>query len=91
MIVDFCMFLMQVTYKFRCMVRVMATWPSDVLDFCEPTDGSAAQPIDHPDQGDFVFVVRLTLEDPTARLHAFLYGEDAVSLVYWRGVQKFCL
>ncbi|KAG0504801.1 hypothetical protein M758_N017100 [Ceratodon purpureus] len=68
----------EVTYKFRCMVRVMATWPSDVLDFCEPTDGSAAQPIDHPDQGDFVFVVRLTLEDPTARLHAFLYGEDAV-------------
>ncbi|KAG0617879.1 hypothetical protein M758_4G022600 [Ceratodon purpureus] len=68
----------QVTYKFRCMVRVMATWPSDVLDFCVPHDGSAAQPKDHLEQGDFVYVVRLTLEDPTARLHAFLYGQDAV-------------
>ncbi|CAM6050562.1 unnamed protein product [Sphagnum compactum] len=57
----------QVTHKFRCMVRVMATWPSDVLDFC----GLGAV-------GTFVYAVCLTLEDPTARLRALLYGEDAV-------------
>ncbi|KAG0504448.1 hypothetical protein KC19_8G001300 [Ceratodon purpureus] len=68
----------EATYKFRCMVRVMATRPSDVLDFCVPKDDGAAQPRVHPEQGEFVFAVRLTLEDPTARLHAFLYGEDAV-------------
>lgn len=68
----------QVTYKFRCMVRVMAIWPSDVLDFCVPLDESAAQVENGGEQGDFVYAVRLTLEDPTARLHVFLYGEDAV-------------
>jgi hypothetical protein len=51
------------------MVRVMATWPSDVLGFCVL------------EQEDFVYAVRLTLEDPTARLHCFLYGEDAVRLL----------
>ena len=70
------------------MVRVMATRPSDVLDFCVPKDDGAAQPRVHPEQGEFVFAVRLTLEDPTARLHAFLYGEDAVSLVRWVKVQQ---
>jgi hypothetical protein len=60
----------QVTHKFRCMVRVMATWPSDVLDFC----GLGAV-------GTFVYAVCLTLEDPTARLRALLYGEDAVYLI----------
>lgn len=51
------------------MVRVMATWPLDVLDFCQPK------------HDDFVYVVRLTLEDSTARLHAYLYGQDAVRLM----------
>lgn len=68
-IIWLCLSVIQVTYKFRCMVRVMATWPSDVLDFCVL------------EQGDFVYAVRLTLEDPTARLHCFLYGEDAVRLL----------
>ena len=67
-------------YKFRCMVRVMATSPSDVLDFCVPVTESAEQPPYHLEQGVFVYAVRLTLEDPTARLHAFLYGQDAVRL-----------
>lgn len=62
------------------MVRVMATWPSHVLDFCVPRDGSALQLKDQLEQ-DFVYAVRLTLEDPTARLHAFLYGQDAVRLL----------
>jgi len=48
----------------------MATWPSDVLDFC----GLGAV-------GTFVYAVCLTLEDPTARLRALLYGEDAVYLI----------
>jgi len=59
----------------------MATWPSDVLDFCVPRDASALQPKDELEQQDFVYAVRLTLEDPTARLHVFLYGEDAVRLL----------
>lgn len=63
------------------MVRVMAIWPSDVLDFCVPLDESAAQVENGGEQGDFVYAVRLTLEDPTARLHVFLYGEDAVRLL----------
>ncbi|XP_024403183.1 protection of telomeres protein 1a isoform X2 [Physcomitrium patens] len=68
----------QVTNKFRCMVRVMATWPTDVLDFCVPLPESTAGGKDQPEQGAFVYAVRFTLEDPTGRLHVFLYGQDAV-------------
>lgn len=62
----------------------MATWPSDVFDFCVPLNESATQSKDHLEQGDFVYAVRLTLEDPTARLHVFLYGQDAVRLLAQR-------
>ena len=53
----------------------MATWPLDVLDFCVPLDESAAQ----LEPREFVYAVRLTLENQTVRLHVFLYGQDAVS------------
>lgn len=60
------------------MVRVMATCPSEVLDFCVPLDqGKSASKAQHG-EGAYVYAVRLTLEDPTARIHALLYGEDAV-------------
>lgn len=47
--------------KFRCVVRVVAVYPWMVKDFCSPSG---------------VYRIRLTLEDPTARIHAFLYAED---------------
>lgn len=60
------------------MVQVVAACPSEVLDFCVPLDqGESASKAQHG-EGAFVYAVRLTLEDPTARIHAFLYGEDAV-------------
>ncbi|KAJ4972623.1 hypothetical protein NE237_005797 [Protea cynaroides] len=49
------------TAKFKCVVRVLATYPWRVQDFRSP-------------QG--VYRIRLTLEDPTARIHAFLCAED---------------
>lgn len=71
----------QVTFKFRCLVRVVSIRPSEVVDFCTPvlnkeedgttTTGTAASP-------QFVYAVKLTLEDPTARLGAWLYAEDGV-------------
>ncbi|KAL8160688.1 hypothetical protein V2J09_002225 [Rumex salicifolius] len=48
--------------KFRSVVRVMAMLPSNPIDFLTP-------------RGDYS--VRLTLEDPTTRIHAYLYQEDA--------------
>lgn len=60
------------------MVQVVAACPSEVLDFCVPFDqGESASKAQHG-EGAFVYAVRLTLEDPTARIHALLYGEDAV-------------
>lgn len=56
---------LQVTFKFNCVVRVVAAFPWRVEDFCNP-------------QG--IYRVRLTLEDPTARIYAFLYAEDGVSI-----------
>lgn len=53
----------EVTLKFNCVVRVVASFPWRVEDFCNP-------------QG--IYRVRLTLEDPTARIYAFLYAEDGV-------------
>ncbi|KAL2554820.1 Protection of telomeres protein 1a [Forsythia ovata] len=53
----------EVTFKFNCVVRVVAAFPWRVEDFCNP-------------QG--IYRVRLTLEDPTARIYAFLYAEDGV-------------
>lgn len=65
--VDFHLYTVQVIYKFQCMVRVMATWPSDVVNFCLQ------------EGGDFVYAVQLMLEDPTARLCAHVHGPNAVS------------
>nr|GMC78465.1 protection of telomeres protein 1B-like isoform X1 [Ipomoea batatas] len=52
----------EVTYKYRCVVRVVATVPCRVSDFRSPSK---------------VYKIRLTLEDPTARIRAFLYKDDA--------------
>ncbi|XP_042511828.1 protection of telomeres protein 1b-like [Macadamia integrifolia] len=51
----------EVTSKFKCVVRVLATYPWRVEDFRSPSG---------------VYRIRLTLEDPTARIHAFVYAED---------------
>ncbi|CAO2833317.1 unnamed protein product [Amaranthus hypochondriacus] len=51
----------QVTAKFKCIVRVVAALPWAIEDFRSP---------------DGTYRIRLTLEDPTARIHAFLYADD---------------
>lgn len=53
--------------KFHCVVRVVASFPWLVEDYRSPTG---------------VYRIRLTLEDPTARLHAYLYAEDAVPIFF---------
>ncbi|KAL9228191.1 hypothetical protein vseg_003798 [Gypsophila vaccaria] len=52
----------QVTAKFKCIVRVVSALPSKVEYLRSPAG---------------VYRVRVTLEDPTARIHAYLYAEDA--------------
>ncbi|XP_071903411.1 protection of telomeres protein 1b-like [Coffea arabica] len=54
----------EVTSKFRCVVRVVAVFPWRVEDFYSPVGA---------------YRIRLTLEDATARIHAFLYADDAVN------------
>ncbi|KAJ4951684.1 hypothetical protein NE237_028516 [Protea cynaroides] len=49
------------TAQFNCVVRVLATYPWRVEDFRNLKG---------------VYEIRLTLEDPTARIHAYLYAED---------------
>ncbi|XP_050256593.1 protection of telomeres protein 1b-like isoform X2 [Quercus robur] len=51
----------KVTAKFKCVARVVAAFPWQAEDFLSPLG---------------TYRIRLTLEDPTARIHAFLYGED---------------
>lgn len=51
----------QVTAKFKCIVRVVAALPWTIEDFRSP---------------DGTYRIRLTLEDPTGRIHAYLYAED---------------
>ncbi|KAF7135650.1 hypothetical protein RHSIM_Rhsim08G0126500 [Rhododendron simsii] len=51
----------EVTAKFRCVVRVIGVFPWKAEDFRSPTG---------------TYRIRLTLEDPTARIHAFVYAED---------------
>ncbi|GKB58108.1 nucleic acid-binding, OB-fold-like protein, partial [Tanacetum coccineum] len=53
----------EATGKFRCVVRVVATLPDRPEDFRSSSCGT--------------YRIRLTLEDPTARIHAYLYAEDA--------------
>uniref|UniRef100_A0A7N0V424 Telomeric single stranded DNA binding POT1/Cdc13 domain-containing protein n=2 Tax=Kalanchoe fedtschenkoi TaxID=63787 RepID=A0A7N0V424_KALFE len=50
-----------VTAKFKCVVRVVALLPWCVADFRN---------------ADGIYRLRLTLEDATARIHAFVYAED---------------
>ncbi|XP_023001782.1 protection of telomeres protein 1b-like isoform X1 [Cucurbita maxima] len=51
----------KVTAKFKCVIRVIAIYPFQAKDFRSP---------------EGTYRVRLSLEDPTARIHAFLYAED---------------
>ncbi|KAL8517661.1 hypothetical protein ACS0TY_015774 [Phlomoides rotata] len=51
----------EVTYTFKCVVRVVAMIPWGAENFRDPNE---------------VYRVRLTLEDPTARIHAFLYAKE---------------
>ncbi|PWA85606.1 nucleic acid-binding, OB-fold-like protein [Artemisia annua] len=53
----------EVTAKFRCVVRVVAIFPGHPSYFRSHCGGT--------------YRIRLTLEDPTARIHAYLYAEDA--------------
>ncbi|XP_073144662.1 protection of telomeres protein 1b-like [Henckelia pumila] len=53
----------EVTCKYRCVVRVVAIFPWRADDFHSPCG---------------IYRIRLTLEDPTARIHAFLYAEDGI-------------
>jgi len=57
--------MFQVIAKFRCVVRVVATLPAHPRDFQAPCG---------------TYRLRLTLEDPTARIHAYLYAEDGVCI-----------
>ncbi|KAK9136556.1 hypothetical protein Sjap_007150 [Stephania japonica] len=52
----------KVIAKFKCVVRVVAIHPWRVEDFHSPVTHN--------------YVLRLTLEDATARLHAFVFSED---------------
>ncbi|CAM6106321.1 unnamed protein product [Calypogeia fissa] len=66
----------EVTSKFRCLVRVMSTCPSEVADFCDPSTRKGNNATTEDSNSQFAYAVRLTLEDPTARLHSYLHGED---------------
>ena len=57
---------LQVTAKFKCVVRVVAMVPWHAKDFCSPSG---------------TYRMRLTLEDPTARIHSFVYAEDGVIII----------
>ncbi|KAA3458399.1 protection of telomeres protein 1b-like isoform X1 [Gossypium australe] len=52
---------LKVRKKFRCVIRFVAVIPWRVEDFRSP---------------DGVYRVKFTLEDPTARIHAYSYAED---------------
>ncbi|XP_077234862.1 protection of telomeres protein 1b-like isoform X2 [Tasmannia lanceolata] len=54
----------EVTYRFKCVVRVVEIYP------CRPEVFRSLT--------THVYRIRLTLEDPTARIHAFVFGEDGV-------------
>ncbi|XP_030493574.2 protection of telomeres protein 1b-like [Cannabis sativa] len=54
----------EVTARFLCVVRVVAMYPWQAKDF----------------SFNGVYRVRLTLEDATARIHAYLYGKDGTKL-----------
>ncbi|GAB2282818.1 hypothetical protein Dimus_017354 [Dionaea muscipula] len=51
----------EVTAKFKCVARVVEAFPMKAEDFRSPSG---------------TYRLRLTLEDPTARIHAYVYSED---------------
>ncbi|KAJ7970263.1 Protection of telomeres protein [Quillaja saponaria] len=55
----------EVTAKFKCVVRVIAAIPWKAEEFLSPLG---------------IYRMRLTLEDPTARIHAFVFAEDGETL-----------
>lgn len=57
---------MQVTAKFRCVVRFIQVFPRDVRRF-------------HDLNGKFKLLA--TLEDATARVHASLYADEGVNIL----------
>ncbi|XP_068665564.1 protection of telomeres protein 1b-like isoform X2 [Aristolochia californica] len=52
----------EVTFKYKCVVRVVTTHPWQVEDFRSPVTGK--------------YRIRFTLEDPTARIRAGLFDDD---------------
>lgn len=58
--------LMQVTAKFRCVVRFIQVFPRDVRNF-------------HDLNGKFKLLA--ILEDATARIHASLYADEGVNIL----------
>ncbi|KAJ6817570.1 putative protection of telomeres protein 1b [Iris pallida] len=54
----------QVLHKFKCVVRVVASCPWRAEDLRSPVDGH--------------YRIRLTLEDPTARIRAYICDKDGV-------------
>ncbi|GJZ82291.1 retrovirus-related pol polyprotein from transposon TNT 1-94 [Tanacetum coccineum] len=59
----FSLFCLKPTTKFSCVVRVVATLPDPLENFRSSSCGTYRN--------------RLTLDDPTARIHAYLNAEDA--------------
>lgn len=55
----------EVTAKFKCVARVVASFPWRAEDFRSPSG---------------IYRIRFTLEDPTARIHAYVCGEDGERL-----------
>ena len=60
------------------MVRAVSTLPTRVRDFCVPVDPEMLSTCNECEGKTYVYRVRLTLEDPTARIYAYLCFEDAV-------------
>nr|XP_009408094.1 PREDICTED: protection of telomeres protein 1a isoform X2 [Musa acuminata subsp. malaccensis] len=54
----------EVTHKCMCIVRVVAAYPWQAKDLRSPVTGH--------------YRIRFTVEDPTARIHAYICGEDGV-------------
>ncbi|KAI5055239.1 hypothetical protein GOP47_0030384 [Adiantum capillus-veneris] len=71
----------QATFKFRCLVRVISIFPSAIEEFCVQKISSTFPTILLSQQGPlkagYMYRLRLTLEDPTARINAYLCGVDA--------------
>lgn len=80
----------QVTFKFRSLVRVIAILPSAVEEFSVlQKSGDMEGPLDTTSEmmqrdqsekssSEYMYRMRLDLEDATGRIQAYLCGEDAV-------------